>query len=184
MKDFFQTLQDAFPVLKSHPLLMARLLLAAIIIGALWAAKPLRRKLFWPLCTKMYDRVAVTSRWLYVYRNSFLTSNWKYYTSEVTGKGNTGDDIIWTLVRWPSLKPIDSLKLVGVVGMDHALHESTVKLEGRWKIVHDPYTSVGAVPARGLVSRLRRVCARILLTLSGGPDSASKNVESSTLTIQ
>ena len=183
MKDFFQTVQEAFPVLKTHPVLMARLLLAAIVIGAIWAAKPLRKKLFWPLCTKMYERIAVTNRYLFVFHNGDLTNNWKYYASEVTGKGDTGDDMIWTLVRWPSLKPIDSFKLVGVVGMDHALHESTVKLEGRWKIVHDPYTSVGPVPARGLISKLRLVCARVLLTLSGGPDSANK-VETSFLTVQ
>ena len=183
MKDFFQTLQDAFPTLKTHPVLMARLFLAAIVLTGFWAAKGLRRKIFWPLCTKMYDRVAVTSRYLFVFHNGDLTNNWKYYTSEVTGKGDTGDDIIWTLVRWPSLKPIDSFRLVGVVGMDHALHESTVKLEGRWKIVHNPYTSVGPVPARGLVSNLRRVCARVLLALSGGPDSTNK-VENSAITVQ
>ena len=183
MKDFFQTLQDAFPVLKTHPVLMARLLLAAIIIGAIWVAKPLRRKLFWPLCTKLYERIAVTNRYLFVFHNGDLTNNWKYYTSEVTGNGDTGDDIIWTLVRWPSLKPIDSFKLAGVVGMDHALHESTVKLEGRWKIVHNPYTSVGPIPARGLISKLRRVCARVLLTLSDGPDSAIK-AGTTSLTVQ
>jgi hypothetical protein len=171
MKDFFQALQDAFPVLKTHPVLTARLLLAAIIIGAVWAAKGWRKKIFGPPCSKMYGRIAMTNRWLFVYRSGDLTNNWKYYTSEVSGKGDTGDDIIWSLVRWPSLKPIDSFKLVGVVGMDHALHESTVKLEGRWRIVHYPYTSVGPVPARGLLSKLRRACARVLLALSGGPDS-------------
>jgi len=174
MKDFFQTLQEAFPALKTHPVLMARLLLAAVVIGAIWAAKPLRKKMFGPLCSKMYERIAVTNRWLFVFHDGDLTNNWKYYTSEVTGKGDTGDDIIWSLVRWPSLKPIDSFKLVGAVGMDHALHESTVKLEGRWKIVHDPYTSVGPVPARGFTSRLRRVCAGVLLAVSGGPESDSK----------
>jgi hypothetical protein len=67
--------------------------------------------------------------------------------------------------------------------MNHALHESTVKLEGRWKIIHNPYTSVGAVPARGLISRLRRICARVLLTLSGGPESTNK-MENSSLVVQ
>ena len=174
MKDFFQTLQDAFPVLKTHPMLMARLLIAALIIGPIWAAKGQRRKIFMPLCSRMYTKIGITNRWLFVFHNGDLTNDWKYYTSEVTGNGDTGDDIIWTLVRWPSLKPIDSFKLAGVVGMDHALHESTVKLEGRWKIIHDPYASVGSVPARGLLSKLRRICARVLLTLSGGPASTRK----------
>lgn len=153
---------------------MARLLLAAIIIGAIWTAKGWRKKLFGPLCSKVYGKIAVSNRWLFVFHNGDLTNDWKYYTSETTGKGDTGDDIIWSLVRWPSLKPTDSFKLVGVVGMDHALHESTVKLAGRWKIIHDPYASVGPVPARGLRSKLRRVCARALLTLSGGPNHDSK----------
>jgi hypothetical protein len=182
MKDFFQTLQDAFPVLKTHPLLMARLLLAAIIIGAIWAAKGWRKKIFGPLCSKMYGKIGVTDRWLFVYQNGDLINGWKYYTSEVTGRGDTGDDMIWTLVRWPSLKPIDSFRMAGAVGMENALHESTVKLEARWKIIHNPDTSIGAVPARGLLSKLRRVCARVLLTFSGGPDSTGK-VETS-LTVQ
>jgi hypothetical protein len=183
MKDFLQTLQDAFPVLKTHPVLMARLFLAATVLTGFWAAKGLRRKIFWPLCAKMYDRVAVTSRYLFVFHNGDLTNNWKYYTSEVTGKGDTGDDMIWTLVRWPSLKPIDSFRLAGVVGMGHALHESTVKLEGRWKIIHDPYASVGPLPARGPISKLRRACARVLLALSGGP-AATNKVESSAIAAQ
>jgi hypothetical protein len=85
MKDFFQTLQDAFPALKTHPVLMARLLIAALIIGAIWAAKGWRKKLFGPLCSKMYGKIAVTSRYLFVFHNGDLTNNWKYYTSEVTG---------------------------------------------------------------------------------------------------
>src|SRR5260370_20030238 len=59
MKDFFQNLQDAFPVLKTHPVLMARLLLAVIIIGAIWAAKGWRKKIFGPLCSKMYGKIGV-----------------------------------------------------------------------------------------------------------------------------
>jgi hypothetical protein len=183
MKDFLQALQDAFPALKTHPVLMARLFVAAIVLTGFWAAKRLRRTIFWTLCTKMHDRVAVTSRWLFVFHNGDVTKNWKYYTSEVTGKGDTGDDIIWTLVRWPSFKPIDSFKLVGAVGMDHALHESSAKLEGRWKIIHDPYASIGPLPARGPISKLRRVCARVLLALSGGPASANK-IENSAITVQ
>jgi hypothetical protein len=184
MKDFFQTLQEAFPVLKNHPILMARLALATIVIGAGWAAKGLRKKIFWPLCSKMYGRVATTNRWLFVYRNGDITNSWKYYTSHVSGKGDTGDDIIWSLVRWPSMKPIDSFRLVGVVGMDHALQESTVKLEGRWKIVHDPDTTIGPVPARGLTSVTRRICARVLLTLSGGPDYSNKIEPSTSIVVE
>jgi hypothetical protein len=169
MKDFFQTLQDAFPVLKNHPVAMARFLLLALIFAATYAAKGLRKRIFGPLCSKLYHRIAVTTRWLYVSRNGNMVDDWKYYTSEVTGKGNTGDDIIWSLVRWPSLKPIDSFTMAGIVGMESALHESTVKLEARWKVIHDPDLPVGPVPALGLMSRLRRICARVLLALSGGP---------------
>jgi hypothetical protein len=171
MKDFFQTLQEAFPVLKQHPLLVTRLFLLAIVLGAFWAAKPLRKKLFGSLCSKMYQRIAVTNRWVFVYHDGEITNNWKYYTSETSGKGALGDDIIWTLVSWPHLKPIDSFKLNGAVGMDSALQESFVKLAGRWNITHNPYTSIGPVPARGLKSKLRRIGARILLFLSGGPES-------------
>ena len=179
MKDFFQTLQDAFPVLKTHPVLMARLFLAALIIVGIWAAKGWRKKLFGPLCSKLYDRISITNRWLFVYQDGNMTNGWKYYTSESTGNADTGDDIIWTLVRWPSLKPIDSFKMAGVVGMGNALHESIVKLEGRWKIVHNPDMPIGPVPARGMKSKMRRVCARVLLALSGGPESPQDKVESS-----
>jgi len=122
----------------------------------------------------MYERVAVTNRWPFVFHTGNLTNDWKYYTSETTGNGDLGDDIIWTLVSWPSLKPMDSFKLAGAVGMDHAPHESSVKLEGRWKIVHDPYASIGPVPARGVISKLRRMCARVLLFFLGGTNSGSK----------
>jgi hypothetical protein len=183
MKEFFQTLQDAFPLLKTHPVLMARLLLAACVFAAIWAARGWRKKLFGPLGTKLYSRIAVTNRWLYVYQDGDSINGWKYYTSEATGKADTGDDIIWTLVRWPSLRPIDSFRMSGAVGMPNALHESTVKLGARWKIVHNPDTPVGPVPARGLRSKLRRVCARVLLALAGGPDSASQ-VETSSLVVQ
>ena len=47
------------------------------------------------------------------------------------------------------MKPIDSFKMAGAVGMENALNESTVKLEGRWKIVHNPDMPIGPVPAGG-----------------------------------
>jgi len=166
MKEIFQTLQDAFPVLKNHPVAMARILLVLLILGACYGAKGLRKKLFGTLCSKLYNKIFVTSRWLYVYQDSQLVNDWKYYTSEVTGTGNTGDDVVWTLVRWPSLNPTDSFRVSGGVGMVDAIHESQAKLQGRWHIIHDPDRQpIGPVPARGLKSKLRRVCAKVFQTL-------------------
>jgi hypothetical protein len=85
--------------------------------------------------------------------------NWKYYTSEGRG-GKHGDDIVWTLVSWPDLKPKDSFRLVGVVGMVSAFHEAEAKLHGRWDIVHDLDHLIGTVPARGLRSVFRRWSAK------------------------
>jgi hypothetical protein len=163
MKELFQTLQDAFPVLRSHPLLMARLFLLALLLVGLYSAKGARKKICGPLFSKLCARIFVTSRWLYVYQDSNMVNDWKYYTSEVTGKGEVGDDVIWTLVRWPSLKPKDSFRVSGAVGMVNGIHESQAKLQARWKIAHDPDSfSVGPVPARGLISRLRRASAKML----------------------
>src|SRR5260370_20908675 len=111
MKEFFQALQDAFPVLRNHPALMARLFLLALLLVGLYSARGLRKKICEPLWLKLCAQISVTSRWLYVYQDSQFVNDWKYYTSEVTGKGHVGDDIIWTLVRWPSLKPEDSFKV-------------------------------------------------------------------------
>ena len=84
-------------------------------------------------------------------------------TSEATGKGNTGDDVIWTLVRWPSLRPIDSFKIAGGVGMIAGIHESQAKLEGRWRISHDPdRPGIGPVPARGFRSKFLRAAVKAL----------------------
>lgn len=152
---------------------MARILLLVLILGALYAARGWRKKIFGRLCSKLYERIAVTNRWLYVSHNGSMVNEWRYYTSQVTGKGNTGDDIIWSLVRWPSLKPIDSFTMRGVVGMESALHESTAKLDARWNVIHNPDLPVGPVPARGLMSKRRRACARVLLALAGGPISES-----------
>jgi hypothetical protein len=94
-----------------------------------------------------------------------MVNDWKYYTSE--GKGNVGDDMVWTLVSWPDLKPKDSFTLVGVVGMVNAVHESQAKLHGRWHIVHDPDRHpIGVVPARGFKSKLLRVSAKLLQAIS------------------
>lgn len=166
MKDFFQALQDAFPVLRNHPILMARLTLATMVLVGLYLAKGPRKRLCQPLHSRLCGRIFATSRWLRVYQNSNDMAEWKYYTSEVTGKGNTGDDMIWTLVHWPSLKPKDSFRMHGVVGMVEGIRESQAKLFARWQIVHDPDSAfIGAVPARGLRSKLRRASAKALQIL-------------------
>lgn len=160
MKEFFQALQDAFPVLKNHPVATARVFVIVLLLTAVYSAKDLRKRICKPLLSKLYDKIFATSRWLYVYQDSQLINDWKYYTSETTGKGNLGDDVIWTLVRWPSLKPTDSFRVIGGVGMIAGIHESQAKLEGRWQIIHDPdRPAIGIVPARGLGSKLRRAGA-------------------------
>ena len=166
MKEFWQALQDAFPVLKTHPVLMARIFLAVLVLGAIYAAKGWRKQVFSSLHSRVYRKVVGKQRWLYVYRPSMLVNDWKYYASETTG-GRTGDDIIWTLVHWPSFKPIDSFRIAGAVGMLTAIHEAQAKLEGRWQIIHDSdQPTIGPIQAHGLRSRLRRACASALLFLA------------------
>jgi len=108
--------------------------------------------------------VIYLTRWIYVYRDSDVMDNWKYYTSEGRG-GKLGDDVVWTLVSWPDLKPKDSFRLVGVVGMVSAFHEAEAKLLGRWKIVHNLDDLIGVVPARGLRSKLRLWSAKAVKLL-------------------
>ena len=165
MKEFFQALQDAFPVLKNHPVAIARILVVLLLLVGWYKTKGLRKNVCQALLSKLEYKIFATSRWLYVYQGSQLINDWKYYTSE--GKGNVGDDMIWTLVSWPDLKPKDSFRLVGVVGMVNAVHESIAKLHGRWKIVHDPdREAIGLVPARGLRSVLRRASFKFLQILA------------------
>jgi hypothetical protein len=167
MNDFFQTLKDAFPILRNHPVLMARIALIAIILVGLYAAKGLRKRFCLPLYSKLCDKIFSTNRWLRVYQRGSDMGNWRYYTSEVTGKGHAGDDIIWTLVHWPSLKPKDSFKVVGAVGMVDGIYESQAKLLSRWEIMHDPDGPfIGGLPARGLKSLLRRAAAKVLWALA------------------
>lgn len=154
MKEFFQALQDAFPVLKNHPIAIARIFFAMLVLVPLYKAKDARQRICKPLLTKLCDKMFATTRWIYVYRDSNVLDNWKYYTSEGRG-GKLGDDVVWTLVSWPDLKPKDSFRLVGVVGMVSAFHEAEAKLLGRWNIVHNLDDLIGAVPARGLRSKLR-----------------------------
>jgi hypothetical protein len=166
MNDFFQMLKEAFPSLKSHPRLILAAFIFLVAVIALYGAKGLRSKVCKPLSSKLYEKIFLTQRWLFVFKPSQTVNEWKYYTSEVTGKGNIGDDIIWTLVRWPSLKPVDRFVMAGAVGMESALQESQVKLEARWHIAHNPdYLGVGFVPARGIRSKLRRAAARVLHVL-------------------
>ena len=152
---------SSFPAAKRHPVGTARVLVAALVLIAVYGAKELRKRICQSLLSKLYDKI--TSRWLYVYQDSQITNDWKYYTSEVTGKGNTGDDVIWTLVRWPSLRPIDSFKIAGGVGMIAGIHESQAKLEGRWRISQDPdRPGTGPVPARGFRSKFLRAAVKAL----------------------
>jgi hypothetical protein len=46
--------------------------------------------------------------------------------------------------------------------MESTISESQAKLMGRWGINHDPYSSIGFVPAPGLISRLRQILAKCL----------------------
>jgi hypothetical protein len=159
MKEFFQALQDAFPVLKNHPIALARIFFAVLVLGSAYKAKDTRQRICKPLLSKLSNKIFGTTRWVYVYRDSNVMDNWKYYTSEGRG-GKLGDDVVWTLVSWPDLKPKDSFRLVGVVGMVSAFHEAEAKLLGRWKIVHNLDGLIGAVPARGLRSKLRFCSAK------------------------
>src|SRR5258708_23968825 len=134
MTEFSQAMKDAFPPLAHHPVLMARLLLITLVLVALYSAKSLRRRICMPLSSKLYGQIFVTSRWLYVSQDSQTVNNWKYYTSETTG-GKHGDDIIWTLVQWPSMRRKDSFRITGAVGMLEAIGKSQAILDGRWQIV-------------------------------------------------
>jgi hypothetical protein len=162
MTEFFQALKDAFPPLAHHPVLMARLLVMLLVLAFVYSQKELRKRVCNPLASKLFAQIFATSRWLYVYQNSQTVNDWQYYTSETTG-GKQGDDIIWTLVRWPSMRYKDSFRISGAVGMLEAIDKSQAILEGRWHIVHDPDSQpIGTLPARGLVSRLRCALAKTL----------------------
>ena len=163
MKEFLQSLQDAFPVLRRHPQITAWVIISLVVLAALYRARDLRKRICVPLTLKLFVQISVTSRWLYVCQDSMTVNDWKYYTSEVTGKGNVGDDIIWTLVSWPNLRAKDSFRVHGAVGMVNGIDESQAKLKARWNITHDPDSSgIGPVPARGIKSGLRRVAAKVL----------------------
>ena len=58
--------------------------------------------------------------------------------------------------------------------MENALHESIVKLEGRWKIIHDPDMSIGPVPARGLLSKRRPIAPSFPLPVVQPPPAKRK----------
>jgi hypothetical protein len=165
MREFVQTLQDAFPLLKNHPILMARLTLLLIVIVPLFWVKGWRKKACQNLHMKVCSRIFATNRWLRVYQEGNDMGEWKYYTSEVDGWGREGDDMIWTLVRWPSLRPIDTFRVHAAVGMLNGVYDSEVLLQARWGIVHNPDNFIGGVPARGVRSWLRRATERILRVL-------------------
>jgi hypothetical protein len=166
MKDLIQTLQDAFPPLKNHPILMARLTLLLIVLVWLFWFKGWRKKACRSLHSRLCEKIFSTSRWLRVYQEGSDMAQWKYYTSEVDGTGKNGDDMIWTLVHWPSLKPKDSFRVHGAVGMLSGVYDSRALLKARWGIVHDPDSFFGPVPARGLKSLLRRAAAKVMGALA------------------
>jgi hypothetical protein len=162
MKDILQMLDDAIPFLRNHPVLSVRLFLIGLALISIYGAKGLRRRICQPLASKLVEQDFRTSRWLYVYKNSMILNDWKHYTSETTGNANCGDDVIWTLVDWPNLKPKDSFRVSGAVGMLSGISDSEAKLYARWNIVHDPDSSIGPVPALGMRSKLGRAAAKIL----------------------
>jgi hypothetical protein len=164
MKDFLQLLQDWFPVFKSHPHAVLAVSVSVAAMVALYKAKDLRTRVCTPLYSKLCNKIFETQRWLFMSKTSQVINEWKYYTSE--SKGKVGDDIIWTLVSWPDLKPIDHFVMHGATGMESALQESQVKLEARWQIDHNPDgLGIGPVPALGIRSSLRRATARVLHVL-------------------
>jgi hypothetical protein len=71
-------LQNAFPVLKNHPVAMARSLVALLAISAIYSAKSWRKKFLGALCSKLYSQIARRQRWVYVYQGSAWVNDWKY----------------------------------------------------------------------------------------------------------
>jgi hypothetical protein len=166
MSDFFEFLKEAFPFLKNHPAVVAKIAVVVILLGLIYAAKDLRKRICLPPHSKLSVKIVATDRWLRVYQKGNDMAQWKYYTSEVVGWGRDGDDMIWTLVRWPSLRPIDSFRVHGAVGKLSGVEDSRSTLYHRWEIVHDPYNVFGPVPARGLRSLLRRAAVKVLWALA------------------
>jgi hypothetical protein len=166
MNDFFNFLKEAIPPLKNDPVLLARIAVIVIILGLLYAAKSLRRRVCVPLHDRLCKKIFATNRSLRVYQESNNMDEWKYYTSEVDGWGRDGDDMIWTLVHWPSLRPIDSFRAHGAVGKLSGVEDSRTTLYQRWRIIHDPNNFFGQVPARGLRSLLRRATVKVLRALA------------------
>jgi hypothetical protein len=165
MKDLIDNLKEVWPIVGRHPQFTAAVSLSLCALVWLYRSRKTWAGICHSWSTYLYDKASVTSRWVFIYRSSQVTNEWKYYTSETTGLGEIGDDIIWTLVSWPKLKPLKSFRIYGAVGMESALQESQTKLNGRWGIVHDPYSTIGPVPATGLVSMFRRTAARLLMLI-------------------
>jgi hypothetical protein len=165
MKDLLDNLKEVWPIIGRHPRFTAALSLCLFALFWLYRSRKTWAQICRSWSTDLYDKASVKSRWVFVDRSPQITNEWKYYTSETTGLGEVGDDIIWTLVSWPRLKPLKSFRIHGAVGMERALQESQTKLDGRWGIVHDPYSSIGPVPASGLASMLRRTAARCLMLI-------------------
>jgi hypothetical protein len=165
MKDAFDLLKEMVPWASNHPRYTLAVVLIAAVMVLLYRAEG--RKVF---CRRLFQRLTVQnldrSRFLYVCKHPDLDFDWRYYTSENTGRGLPGDDIIWTLVRWPSMKPEDSMTIHGAVADPDSFVTSTEKLEARWGIIHDVDNVVGLLPAVGLMSKLRDVAARVLFFLA------------------
>jgi hypothetical protein len=170
MRDFFEALKETFPRLAHHPRLMGAGLLSLFIFIAIFKTKKHWSTVFLSWANELCIHDSVKGRWVFIDRKcSGLSNDWKYYTSHTTGFGETGDDLIWTLVSWPSLKPLkpimrNSFRMQGAIGMASTNSESRAKLMGRWGINHDPYSTIGFIPAPGVVGGLRRLSVSLLLT--------------------
>jgi hypothetical protein len=164
MKDAFDLLKEIFPWAANHQRAALTGVLIVAIFIALYRAKG-RKAFCLGLGRQWTERNTERSRFLYVCKPSNLVNDWRYYTSESAGRALPGDDIIWTLVRWPSMKSEDSVTIHGAVANPDSFAMSTQTLEARWRIVHDVDNVVGILPAVGLMSKLRKAAARVLFVL-------------------
>jgi hypothetical protein len=167
MNEFVNFLREAFPPLKDHPVLVARIAVVLIALGVVYAAKSLRKRICLSLHSRLTERIKCTTRLLCVFVNPDDITDRTFYTSEVLGTGKDGDDMVWTLVHWPSLRPTrDFFRVHAALGSLSAWEETKGILNRRWKIVHSPDSFIGPLPAHGLRSLIRRATAKVLWALA------------------
>jgi len=166
MKDIMDVILKAFPALAPHEVAVARVTLVLLVLGGFYVLAKPRRWIFTSIAKYLNERIDVTNRALFVSRGlSGRTSGWKHYTFETEGR--PGDDIVWTLVKWPSCRPTsDSFIVRGGYGELNAFYTSKNLLYARWQVVFEPTECVGLLPARGLFSVLRRVGAPVCAWLA------------------